>query len=538
MAAVMERIKNLKDAGEDFEWYPTTDAIINKVANRIMQSMYRGGRSCSILDIGAGDGRVLVKIKQKLEADRCDCEAFAIEKSSVHLKEMPKEIVVIGTDFLEQSLLDKDVGYIFCNPPYSEYEEWTRKVLRESKAEDIYMVIPTRWRDSDDLNRSIKSRGYEVESLGEFDFENADRRARAKVEVVRFNRDISSYKDPFDTILEEMLPDLNVFDRDEHLEEAIDAGANVREAGGSMIESLVAAYDAEVTKLIENYGGVLKLDINILKELGVTKASVLQGIRQKITGLKTKYWEALFHNFAPITQRLATKQRKAFLESLHGKAIIDFTEGNVLSMLIWITKWANDHFDTQLIELFKAMAEDCNVARYKSNQRVWTKGWRYMRGEEMPTHWKLEYRIVMSRGGINTSQWEWERKQHNGLCPSSFEMLQDIVTVANNLGFACDDSPKDYQWESNKQVHLKLEDGSTLAAVRAFKNGNMHIHFNQKFILAVNVEAGRLLGWLNSPAEAVDELQVTGKDAEFVQEKFGGSFRITSNSIPKLIFRS
>ena len=49
----------LKENDQDFEWYPTTDEIINCVKKHINAQTYRG---FSILDIGAGDGRVLKSI--------------------------------------------------------------------------------------------------------------------------------------------------------------------------------------------------------------------------------------------------------------------------------------------------------------------------------------------------------------------------------------------------------------------------------------------------------------------------------------------
>jgi hypothetical protein len=46
----------------------------------------------------------------------------------------------------------------------------------------------------------------------------------------------------------------------------------------------------------------------------------------------------------------------------------------------------------------------------------------------------------------------------------------------------------------------------TLFSVRAFGNGNMHFKFSQRFILALNVEHGRLKGWIKTPAEAAEEM--------------------------------
>lgn len=541
-------LAELKAQSEDFEWYPTTDEIIKQVARDIHDVCFVENHGYydlnrgDLLDVGAGDGRVLVKLKE-LAAEACDFDVienlFAIEKSSIHLRNMPKDIVTIGTDFSEQTLLDKSMRFVFCNPPYSEYEEWMLKVVREVNAKYVYMVIPRRWREAHEIKMALDKRDADVTSLGEFDFENAERRARAKVEVVRITFGYDK-RDAFDSMLEEMLPELEEFDRDAALED-VSKGADAIEiavSSDNLIESLVMAYDKEVADMLENYRTAMRLSTKVLMELGVNKEAVLKGIRSKITGLKNEYWKVLFERFSPITTRLATKQRKSFLDSLNGKATIDFTEGNIYSMLIWITKWANDYFDEQLIDLFKAMAEHCNVTNYKSNHRTWKKGdWRYTHNDTPHTHYKLEYRIVVDRtGGICTSPWSWEREQNNGLTTTACEFISDCITVANNLGFASSDTPRNHTWVSNLQNKIMLDNGDTLVAARAFKNGNLHMHFNQKIMLAINVEAGRLLGWLKSPEDAVSEMQLTGEDADFVHEKFGTSFRIEPKNVLKLSY--
>ena len=79
-----------------------------------------------------------------------------------------------------------------------------------------------------------------------------------------------------------------------------------------------------------------------------------------------------------------------------------------------------------------------------------------------------------------------------------------------------------------------MNDGEPLVAVRAFKNQNLHMQFSQKLMLAINVEAGRLLGWLRSAEDAIEELQATNGDAEFIRSTFGSSFRIAPSNMLKL----
>ena len=57
--------------------------------------------------------------------------------------------------------------------------------------------------------------------------------------------------------------------------------------------------------------------------------------------------------------------------------------------------------------------------------------------------------------------------------------------------------------------------------VRAYKNGNIHIKFNQKFLRKLNVEFGRLKGWLRNHKQAADELNIPEKEArEFFKTNF------------------
>lgn len=526
---VSARVKDLKESGQDFEWYPTTDEIILQVATDYSNSTWKRRHSANydVLDIGAGDGRVLLEIERRCKEARDSIELYAIEKSAIHLERMPKSINVIGTDFEQQTLADKPMGMIFCNPPYSQYEEWTLRILREGSAEMFYLVIPVRWRESREIARAIEAREVKIKSLGEFDFENADRSARARVEVIRFE---PMNESAFDSVIASMLPDLERFDQPLPTEDEQSALIAVKNRA-KLIDELVESYNLALQTMLENYQSALRLDVSILKELGVEKAGLLTSIRGKIATLKNRYWSRLFDELHTVRNRLATKQRKALLSSLNEKHAIDFTANNIYSVLIWVSKWSNDYFDEQLIGLFTTLSRESNVVKYKSNQRTWGEAnWRYrhhQRDENSPTHYRLEYRFVVSYGGISTSQWDWERTRHHGLTEHAFDLVADILTIANNLGYTCNEGPADFNWEPNKQIVFHSPTGQVILAVRAFKNGNMHFQFDPSLMLAINIEAGRLLGWLRSPQEAATEMELNEEQAAQAAQIFGTSFRIT-----------
>jgi len=79
----------------------------------------------SVLDIGAGNGKVLEAIQTRCEFTGL----YAIEKSMVLCQQLDPKVFIVGTDFLEQSLVAKQVDVTFCNPPYSAFVEWSKKII-------------------------------------------------------------------------------------------------------------------------------------------------------------------------------------------------------------------------------------------------------------------------------------------------------------------------------------------------------------------------------------------------------------------------
>ena len=544
-------LAELREANQDFEWYPTTKEIIARLCTDLVvrvesERNHRMRDGIKILDVGAGDGRVLKAIAKTLGGnekskhwERHSTELFAIEKSQIHIANMPLDVSVVGTDFHAQTLIDKPVHVVFSNPPYSEFATWMRKILTEAVAEYVYLVVPQRWQSDPEIQRIIKD-DWTVKILGDYDFQNAERQANANVHLLRFHtKKWERANAVFDDAIESLLPDLKKFDELEIAEPEQERN-QIQVFGEDVVQSLVDSYDAAIAKMIDNYRACLGLDVYLLQELGVTKEAILRGIKQKATSLKELYWKELFNVLGPLKQKLTTDSRKQLLESLQRRVIIDFTLDNVRAVLTWVLRDANKHFDSQVISLFKRLSEFANVVMYKSNERVWTEkdwqyiNWRHEEESKTPTHYRLEYRMVLHRvGGISTSRWSFEAR--SGLSVSAFQFLEDCITVANNLGIEVPHGLEQYQWTAGKQVVIKAADGKTFATVRAFLNGNLHMHFDPRFTLALNVEAGRLLGWLRTPTQAAEELQTSDEAA--VAELFGVNLQLGANELQRLIVK-
>lgn len=503
-------VEELKNTDQDFEWYPTTDEIIEVVHKDIMENTR--GRSNSILDIGAGDGRVLTKLNA-LNGDRnWFSEMYAIEKAEPLISAMDSEIVIIGTDFYEQQLLDKDVDIIFCNPPYTAYKDWMKKIITESFAYSIYFVVPDRWVDQQELLDVIKRRGYEYEIIGKHNFENADRAARCKVDIVKvFTKQYYNKSDPFDMFIED---EFSNFDKDNSGSKLNETKEEIKSnivAGKNLIETLSELYDRDMKELYNNFEAIKQLDYSIFKSLDINLDNVKSALRAKITGCKNFYWAELFSRLDTIKSRLCSKQRTDMLSKLRGQNSLDFTVSNAYAVVIWVIKNANKYYDEQLVDVYRDLLSPDNINAYKSN-KVMTgeKSYMFSRRDVKDVYLKTDYRIVYS---VYNTFPSWSHEAENGLSRRCIDTIEDIFTVARNLGYDVIDSPRTCQeWEPGKLRSFSMRyNGEVVefASIRPYLNGNIHLKLNQEFLRKWNVEAGRLLGWLKDPAYAEEQMNET-----------------------------
>lgn len=540
-------LNEMKDTGQDFEWYPTTDEIINA----FFRDMTNRGIG-TVLDVGDGNGKVLERINSLATATNraSKFELFAIEKSDLLIQAMPNHISIVGTDFWQQTLMDKRMDCVFSNPPYSQFVDWCEKLIREANAKYVYLVIPQRWRDNVRLQDAIKSRKASNKVLGEFDFISAeDRKARAKVDLVLINmRDMERgqyYRnseqplavDPFDLWIDTHFKIEAPEKKQPANEERKEAIATELVAGKNLIETLEALYTSEMGKMLDNYQRVCGMDAELLEEIGVSLTSVKNSIKTKITGLKDAYWKELFDRYTPITERLTSSSRGKLLGKLREQTAIDFTASNAYAVTIWTIKNANHYFDAQLLDTYDMLVEKANVVNYKSNQRVFKfDRWRYNRNDDASTtHFALDYRIVLEKAGGIGGGYSWETV--NNLSKRAAEFIDDLVTIARNLGYESDDSARSFTWESGKKYHFEAVEMATgkavtLMEVKAYKNGNMHIKFHQRFMLALNVEYGRLRGWIHNAQQAASEMD---KPLDEVKQVFKAQYQLLPANAGQLL---
>lgn len=502
----------------------------------VARHLDKSKRDTSIMDIGAGDGRVLSQLASHFDK-RSDHYTtghptlYAIEKSTILIQAQPEGVIPVGTDLFEQNLACLPVTYLFSNPPYSQYESWASLIIESGHALKAFLIIPRRWKDNPVIASSLKKRGATARIIHSDDFYNAPRKACAVVDIVEIKYPVKDHSygrnepvDPFDIWFDENIStfdqeDIDGADRSKY-ESSYDiqnrALAKIRHL--SSIADLVEAYREEHSRMEANYRAIFQFDYALLKELGVNKETVREGIKVKMAGLKSNYWTVLFERLDMITNRLSTSTRAKFLEKLTGRATLAFTSSNAYAVVIWAIKNANCYFDEQTIELYKALSTFENALRYKSNVKTWAKNnWRYHRDDpDQPTHFALDYRIVIEKyRAVGSGYYDFPKN----LAKSCHELVSDVVAVLYNLGFISPSpSSMDRTWYGGEwqDWHQPSKDGESETAlfqVKAYKNGNLHMRFLPDAIKAINVEAGRLLGWLKSAEEVVSELGYTKEEA-------------------------
>lgn len=612
-------LQEVKNANQDFEWYPTTNEILEAlywdIKSQNKNTWYgsknvRGKQlkydyqNIAMLDIGAGNCKLLSKFqemsKSLYEEDKHGNPAsgnqidfikyMAIEKSTLLIESMPKEVFIVGTDFHENTIIDKKADIVFCNPPYSEYAEWSEKIINEANAKVIYLVIPKRWGSNKSMAHAIKQRRAKVSIVGDFDFFNSeDRKARAYVSLVKIDlkgkhaqRRDQAEVDPFDLWFNSEFK-LNADKKSTDDYQAEREKSKTRKEtlektlidAPSLIDALVKIYNDELLHLINNYKKVSELDSEILKELNVDVEGVIKAFKVKIEGLKSFYWQEVFENLEQIKARLTSRSRTSLVNKLLANTSIDFTQGNIRSILIWVIKNANSYFDEQMLEVYDDFTTVEGIKMYKSNTHWEKDTWRYTRDlHEKGVKYALDYRIVLHAYGdyfIKNDQINKKQLQY----------IDDLVIIAKNLGFKIDEDSidrrlytgekdniytkvsLDRELKKGQKTHLgKIEevfkldeslkqgkyqylidgdyrhysrvrvDEDIFTTVKVYKNGNIHFQLNQNFIKKLNLEVSRLRGWVKSPQEAADEFDISIEEAS---EYWKSSFTLLPTSLDNLL---
>ena len=551
-------VTTIKENNEDFEFYPTTQEIVNALQKHLKiylsTKYYENSRIYKLLDIGCGNGSFFQKF---CTDDFAHVQKFGIEKSNI-LAEQLEDVVLLGSDFNEQTLIDKQVDMIFCNPPYSDYENWTEKIILQGNAKIIALVIPVRWRNNERLQEALQKRKYQAEIIGTYDFENAERKARATVDLLFISPNKVEFQgrkheektvDPFDLWFDETFKikaekeEQYSYSYKNHVEEKL---KNELVVNCDTAEMLVQFYNRDMEQLYTNYRKLEELDEELLRELKVDVPKLKISLRERLQGLKHIYWNKLFEKYDKVTSRLTSTGRNKVINRLNDNTAIDFTLNNIFQLTLWIIRHSNTLFEEQITEYFYSLCNSDTIHRYKSNKRWNEDDWRYIKDTfddtkhyyrdekekrmKKATHFQLDYRIIVK--GWSNFDFNW----HTKLTEQCLEFLSDTLIIARNLGFDIDfELPTKYEdvvFSDWNNFDVMTTDGKLFANVKLYKNGNRHIKFCKEFMQKLNVEMARINNWVQDKTEAMAEMDIP---AEIINQVWKSNLQIGISDGRKLL---
>lgn len=539
-------VQKLKNAGQDFEWYPTTDAQLQTIVDDIkaIQENFdltnRYSDPVRFLDVGAGDGRALKTFKAAFEDEekRQSVNCYAIEKATIHTDSYFGEgITLLGTEFTEINFISKSCNVAFVNPPYSEFSLWLSTLIKQLTFNLLYAVVPERWVNCPVIAEAIQLRGVIATVIDESDFLNAERAARAKVNLIRFSfvnvdesdeddkraqfRRDRGYKkslsydqtDAFGLFLENELGLKKTYSQTtqkfseyyeaERVKKSMHTEGSesyaVAETKG-VLWALLEGYERDLANTLAQYKRIASVEPELLAELGVEHDKLLESVKDKLFGYRNVYWKVLFDNLDAISSRLIGKHKTDLLNKLNSNAL-DFTYTNAVYVIKFAVDYANDLVEESITDTFKMLTSKDSISKYyKSNEKVFSDNWRHNR-ETNGSKYLLDYRFIFSSWG------NFDKYKSRGLSDSAEVFINDLAVVFGLLGYSgiyndvCAGSGKGSIYGMDTKGNCV-----ELLNVKFYQNGNRHLKFNQAAMLRFNVTASRLLGWVRSKEELQTEL--------------------------------
>lgn len=506
---------DLKANDEDFEFYPTTTEILRAITAE--KWLVQSGVT-SVLDIGCGNGKALDYFSKNWETK---LEIFGIEKSQILISNLVNpDILIVGNDFGECMLLDKQVDMIFSNPPYKEFKEWTLKILSYAISKKVVLVIPERWKDDEKIKQCIKECEWTFDVIGRYDFlDSEDRKARAKVEVIVFKR-----QNKTDSVFERELSkafgmgellnrvDKVYWDRYKLKEETEEECKDVVSAK-ELIDYLLNRYQADQRKLFGSLEALSKVGAELMSELGVRKDKIIESVINKIKFQKNIYWSEVIDRIPEISKRLSIEQKRDLLHDLAERGA-EFTKSNILGVILFSINVAKKCEKENFVKYWEYLANREWRLKYKSNEKAFGDCHRYEKPEKMHEG-KLDYRIIVSYAGTfySTLDYLYEVKA-----------ILNLQPIARAMGYfgdirICDENGEKICPEYRGVVlpigesFLKIGD-TTIARLKVFKNNNLHIFFNQDFLAKLNLNVFTHLGWIKTKEEAKKEFKKEMSDSE------------------------
>lgn len=561
MSNINKTIKHLKNNDQDFEFYPTTQEILELIKIDMFNSftttkrdkffikhnssepkIYETGlflKNCNdnhieILDVGAGDGNALNNLGDFLNGNKFNDESYwrdlpeneylnyntdnyqikvcknAIEKSHILTSEYKtNRIRFVGADFFELDLQNKKYDVIFSNPPYSIYKSWISHLLSNIFGKPIiYLVIPTSWKTDERIVSllSIKN-GFNCKTLGIFNFKNAERIANVEVDILKIEviEEKNNIKDDISKLFES---NFKRTDSEILIEQDSRHNSNINEFKSDYANFLFNEYNKEIETLNKSLIEISYVSLPSLQEIfGMNLQGIILKYNELRKKIKHQYWNKIIQKVCLIEKRMIKKYRDNLMESIIDKSL-DFNLSNIYFIISEVIKISSENLNKQTLDVYNSLLLSSPVEKYKSNKRMFIDNNIDLKDERI----KLTPRIVIENGRWKKALEVNYKDEVTGFLSSYFkEKLSDLMIVFKNIGFDSSFNLDTETWIAGKNKLIKglyLNSEIILMEVKPFLNGNVHIKLNKELLLKFNVIKGLLEGWINNVSEIIDEFDI------------------------------
>ena len=574
MSKLKVLIDELKQNEQDYEFYPTTDEIINLIKLDLLSIFTKTTKtetvrnfvdgkinwefkeiptenklflvsnkseSISILDIGAGNGSTLNKLATFLNGYKLDdfnyhgweqkdsdyqydqnkynfkIQKRAIEKSNI-LSHSYKEnnINFIGCDFFETNISNKRFDVIFCNPPYSQYKNWINHIINSIGCNPvIYLVVPESWKNDENLNALFIKNEIIPEILGNFDFIDGERAARVNVDVIKIK--LKESKSPISESIRELFKDSKLQQKEKRTVEKIQQDYNnqvLNLNGKDYATYLYDEYCKERESLSHSLVEISKISLESLKNIfQLSLDEIISNFEQTNKEVIRKYWQLILNKICTVEKKLTSKNKSIMLNQVIDNDL-DFNLSNIYYIISQVIKVANDKINEQTLELYNELLKNSPTEKYKSNQRVFVE-----EKELKDQRTKLTPRIIFVLGYWNepftTNYSKKDKTTSNKLSRFAINKLSDLLIVMKNLGYESDfDLNQNWEKGKSKLITGKLNGSDIqIMELKVFLNGNIHIKLNKEILTKFNIIKGVLEGWVKNVNDIVEEFNVSEENA-------------------------
>jgi len=533
MSLARNTVNQLKQNNEDLEWYPTTDEILccmwddlaKSVEDRDDRRSYSSDKDLqyrthysgeerpkllvdSFLDIGAGDGRVMLNIPER-KYDIVIANTFGVEKATFHADNLINDGVwLLGRDYMNITLIDKKHNIVFSNPPYSIFKPWCEKLLNEVEAQYIYLVIPQRWKNDEHLSELIKNKGA-FEVVGSFDFTEGAREARAKVDLIKITKNVKE-ESLFSKWVTANIGDFKKTEEELEVREGREKKRRELELHQDMSATLINSYNDDMQHLLKTYRALNEVDFGLLEQLNISRDIIIGNIATSIKNLKYKYWQMAFDNMTTFKTRLTYSTSSKILSDMKAFEGLDFNDDNIRNIIIWVVKNFNNHSEKQMVKAFNDMTYFGKVNAYKSNEKWTESNWRYENG--MPAKYSLDYRVVTTGSSLGRNNFNSNDDIYWGYNERSDNLVSDLSVVGHSLGFP--NKGLNFQIDFGKKYEILQDNGKVLLTFRMYKNKNLHLQLDKEFLKKFNIEVGKLNNWIKKPSDIQEEFNMSEDEAK------------------------